>query len=137
MHGDEALPYIFDGYHHPGQSAAGTDFPPLLTHGHVMALNHDDSWLLATPREHYKSLGFKFPNQLEDIFEKIKAPPSAWKKCAGNGMHFMAMASWMSYIMANCVKHDPNKIPPTIGNSTENDESVEYIDKEDDFAQDS
>lgn len=136
MHGDSDLPYIFDGDHHPGQSAAGTDFPPLLTHGHVMALHHDDSWQLATPQEHFKSLGFKFPNELGNIFKKINAPPSTWKKCAGNGMHLMAMTSWMTYILANCVRHDPNEIPATIGNSGEHDESDEYIEKEDDFAQD-
>ena len=87
IHGDGDLPFIFDGDHHPGQSSSGTDFPPLLTHGHIIRLNNDDTWQLATPQEHYKSLGYKFPNKLGDIFKNINALPSTWKKCAGNGMH--------------------------------------------------
>ena len=78
-HGDGDLPFIFDGDHHPGQSSSGTDFPPLLTHGHIIRLNNDDTWQLATPQEHYKSLGYKFPNKLGDIFKKINALPSTWK----------------------------------------------------------
>ena len=129
-HGDGSRSYIFDGDHHPGQSSSGTDFPPLLTHGHIIRLNNDDSWQLATPQEHYKSLGYKFPNKLGDTFKKIKALPTTWKKCAGNGMHLMAMAAFMSYIMANTTKHDPNAMPPTMSSRGENDD--EYVDDEED-----
>ena len=125
-HGDDILPFIFDGDHHPGQSAAGTDFPPLLTHGHVIALNRDDSWALATPQEHYKSLGFKFPCALGQVFDLIDAPASTRKKCAGNGMHLMSMACWMAYICANCVRYDPNMIPGVIADKKEQDDKDEF-----------
>ena len=121
MHVDDALPYIIDGDHHPGQSSAGTDFLPRLTHGNVMALRRDLALSLATTREHYKSLGFEIPSKLGDIFDHINAPPTTWKKCAGNGMHLMAIASWMSHIMACCVRHDPHIIPPAIKEEDEED----------------
>jgi hypothetical protein len=93
-HGDGDLPFIFDGDHHPGQSSSGTDVPPLLTRGHIIRLNNDDTWQIATPQEHYKPLGYKFPNKLGDIFKNINAVPTMEKVCrqwhafdSGGGFH--------------------------------------------------
>ena len=102
----------------------------MLTHGHVIALKRDDSWAMATPQEHYTSLGFKFQCTRGQIFDLIDAPASTRKKCAGNGMHLMSMACWMAYICANCVRYDPNMIPAVIADKKEQDDQDDESDHE-------
>ena len=96
-------PFLFDSDHWPGQTSSGSDFPPLLTHGNVLKLNPDDSWQLATPREHLRSLGFRSPSVLDSVFQQTNMPIRAQKKMAGNGMHLFTMTAWMTFVMSFCV----------------------------------
>ena len=105
-------PFMSDSDHWPGQSAGGEDFPASLTHGNIIALFNDDRWLLATPEEHFKSMGFRYPNGMDEVLKTLELPFYVHNKFARNGMHLFAMSIWMAVIMSQCRLKEEMSLPP-------------------------
>ena len=108
--------FMCDLDHHPGTKgcAAGREFPVLLTHGSVCAMN-STGFRLATSVERFASLGFHCHERLCNkwkecalfpVLRSLNLKRTQLAELSGNGMHLHAQAAWMCYVLSYVKRRD-------------------------------